>query len=113
MHELSIVMSLVELCEKHAKESEASMIHKVFIKIGTQSGVEPELLRSSFETFKEGTICEKAEFVMEVQDIVVKCRQCGEEYDPKVTDYVCPRCGGTDVEIIAGQEMHLMSLEME
>jgi hydrogenase nickel incorporation protein HypA/HybF len=113
VHEMSIVMSLVELCERHAKAQCASVVHRVFIRIGTQSGVEPDMLHSAFDTFKNGTICEGATCVMEVQDVMVKCRQCGAQFDPKIHDYTCPECHRMDSEVIAGHEMHLMSLEME
>lgn len=113
MHELSIVMSLMDLCEQHAKENDAKTIHKVSVKIGKQSGVEPELLRSSFDTFKEGTICNNAEFDMHLQEVVVKCRDCQVESVVENYNYICGTCNSTNVEAIAGQEMHLMSLEME
>lgn len=113
MHELSIVMSLMELCEQHAKENDVQSVTKVSVKIGKQSGVEPELLRSSFDTFKQGTICDKAEFDLHLQEVVVKCRDCEAESVVENFNYICAECNSTNVEAIAGQEMHLMSLEME
>ena len=39
MHEFSIVNALLEMCEKNAKEHNASKITKVEIKVGKLSGV--------------------------------------------------------------------------
>ncbi len=52
MHEYSIVSSLIEQCEQHAREQHSTKITRVAIKVGVLSGVEPELLKTAFETFK-------------------------------------------------------------
>ena len=57
MHEYSIVQSLLESGEEHAKQNEAKEVTQVIIKVGVLSGVEPDLLQTAFDTFKEKTIC--------------------------------------------------------
>jgi hydrogenase nickel incorporation protein HypA/HybF len=71
MHEFSIVDSLLQLADEHAKKNNAKKVTKLEVKIGVLSGVEPDLLKTAFETFKEGTICENVEFVMKIQPIVI------------------------------------------
>ena len=66
MHEYSIVQSLLESCEQHARQNEAKEVTKVVVKIGVLSGVEPDLLQTAFDTFKEQTICHNAEFVLNI-----------------------------------------------
>ena len=56
MHEYSVVQSLLESCEEHARVNEASKVTKVVVKIGVLSGVEPDLLKTAFDTFKEQTV---------------------------------------------------------
>ena len=75
MHEYSIVQSLLDSCEDNAKANDATKVTKVVVKIGVMSGVEPDLLKMAFDTFKEKTICEEAEFVMNIQPIVIKCKK--------------------------------------
>ncbi|MEA3371493.1 MAG: hydrogenase maturation nickel metallochaperone HypA, partial [Campylobacterota bacterium] len=41
MHEYSIVQSLIDSCEEHLKENNATKVTKVVVKIGVLSGVEP------------------------------------------------------------------------
>ena len=57
MHEYSIVQSLIDTCYENAKANNASKVLKVVVKIGVMSGVEPDLLQTAFDTFKEDTIC--------------------------------------------------------
>lgn len=113
MHEFSIVNALLELCEKNAEANQASKITKVEVKIGKLSGVEPHLLQTAFDTFKEQTVCDGAEFVMHVQDVMIKCHSCQAESVVENYELQCVTCKGNDVTVIDGEEMMLMRLEME
>lgn len=113
MHEYSIVQALLEQCESHADAHNAKKITKVVVKIGQYSGVEPHLLEVAFNTFKEATICEGLEFVMNVQPLVIRCGNCARQSTLDQPHYRCPVCESTDVSVEDGEEMYLMSLEME
>ena len=113
MHEFSIVDSLLHLAEEHATKHNAKKVTKLEIKIGVLSGVEPELLQTAFDTFKEGTICEEAEFIMKIQPVVIKCQNCGFEGELSKDEYLCPQCKNGEIKIIDGEDMYLMSLELE
>jgi hydrogenase nickel incorporation protein HypA/HybF len=113
MHEYSIVDSLLQLAEEHAIKNNAKKVTKLEIKIGVLSGVEPDLLKTAFDTFKEGTMCEDAEFIMKIQPVVVRCEECGSESTLQKDEYLCPKCGSGKLKIIDGEDMYLMSLELE
>ena len=76
MHEFSIVQDLLSMCEKNAAENNATKITRVEVKIGKLSGVEPHLLQTAFDTFKEKTICHDAKFCIHHQSLVVRCTEC-------------------------------------
>jgi len=113
MHEYSVVQSLLEQTEKFAAEHEAQRVTKVIVKIGVMSGVEPHLLQIAFDTFKEKTVCDGAEFVMNVQPVMVECRACGAHSELEAMHYRCPQCESLEVDVVDGEDMFLMSLEME
>ncbi len=113
MHEYSIVQALLEQCENLAKEHNAQKITKVVTKIGKLSGVEPHLLEIAFETFKEKTVCDGAKFVMNLQDLVLYCNDCKRESEQSEVRYQCRHCQSTNVSVVDGEEMYLMTLEME
>lgn len=113
MHEFSVVSALLDLCEKHAKENGASSIQRVEIKVGKLSGIEPHLLATAFDTFKEKTLCEDAELVMHLQDVIVYCSTCKSESPLEKNEFSCPKCQSTEVSVTDGEEMYLMRLEME
>ncbi|DAB33668.1 MAG TPA: hydrogenase maturation nickel metallochaperone HypA [Sulfurospirillum sp. UBA12182] len=112
MHEFSIVNSLLDLCEANARKNNATKITKVEVKIGKLSGIEPHLLETAFNTFKEKTMCDGALFVMNMQDLIVKCQDCNKQFTLKENVFICPTCQG-NLEVIDGEEMYLMRLEME
>ena len=74
MHEFSIVNALLDMCEQNAKDHNMAKVTHVEIKIGKLSGVEPHLLETAFETFKEGTMCDGAKFTMHLQDVILHCQ---------------------------------------
>ena len=113
MHEYSIVQALLEQCESYAAENNTIKITKVVTKIGKFSGVEPHLLKTAFEAFKEKSICEDAEFVMNLQDLKLYCNTCQRESEQSEAYYQCAHCQSTDVSVLDGEDMYLMTLEME
>lgn len=113
MHEYSIVQALLEQCEEHAKANDSTKITKVVTKIGKLSGVEAGLLKTAFETFKEHTVCDGAEFVMHLQDLKLYCNMCQKESEQSEVQYQCLHCQSTDVSVLDGEDMFLMTLEME
>ncbi|WP_417334336.1 hydrogenase maturation nickel metallochaperone HypA [Halarcobacter sp.] len=113
MHEYSIVQSLLESCEEHARQNESENVTKVIVKIGVLSGVEPDLLQTAFDTFKEKTVCENAQFIINHQKVVIACLSCDEESTLEKNEFACPKCNSTQVKVIDGEDMFLMSLEME
>ncbi len=113
MHEYSIVQSLLENCEEHARANDAKKVIKVVVKIGVLSGVEPELLQTAFDTFKEKTICSRAEFIINVQQIEIFCNNCNNNSTLEKHEFACPKCESIDLKVIDGEDMYLMSLEFE
>ncbi len=115
MHEYSIVQSLLDIIEENAAKHGAKTVQKVVVKIGVMSGVEPHLLQIAFDTFKEKTICENASLEMIIQPIVAQCKECGaqNEFEKNQIFFECKECGGVDLEVMDGEDMLLLSLEMQ
>lgn len=113
MHEFSIVQSLLDLIEKYARENGANSVSKVVVSVGVLSGVEPHLLELAFNTFKEGTIADGAELIVEVEKLRVRCIDCGRESEKEELNALCPWCGSVNTEVTGGEDMFLKSMELE
>jgi len=113
MHEYSIVQSLLDQCEENARANDAKKVTKVVVKIGVMSGVEPDLLQNAFDTFKEGTMCENCEYIQLIQPIIISCHKCKKESKLKKNEYCCPHCQSVELDVIDGEDLMLMQLELE
>lgn len=113
MHEYSIVMSLMEQCEALALQHQAKGIEQVELKIGILSGVEPALLAQAFETFKLETVCHKADLIMNIQPLVLQCRDCDKQSQVEERTIICPVCKGNNTLVTDGEDMMLMQLVLD
>lgn len=113
MHEYSIVSALIDQCERHARENQTNRVTRVAIKVGQLSGVEPALLETAFETFKQEGVCRDAVLEMQIQPLVIRCRECGHESVMETRQVICPHCNSRDTDVIDGEELLLMQLELE
>src|SRR5665648_168023 len=100
MHEYSIVQALLEQCQTHANANDASKITQVTVKIGIQSGVEPHLFEAAFDTFKEKTICEEANLIIDHQPLLIYCNNCNQEYTLQKPEYICPKCQNLYIKVV-------------
>jgi len=113
MHELSVAQCVVdEACKAAAKEG-AARVTKLWLRIGALAGIVEEALRFCFDVAAEGTACQGAALEIERVDLSVMCENCRQ---PRTLAerflFVCPECGSPTPEILAGQELELVSLEI-
>lgn len=113
MHELAICQSLMEQVESIANERDAKCVTSITIGIGPLSGVEFQLLKNAYPIASAGTVAEDAELIIEHLPIRVRCNQCGTESDALPNKLTCKQCGDWRTTLISGDEMMLMSLELE
>ena len=111
MHEYSLMTALMERVEDAAAAHRALAVHRVRVRIGELSGVEPELLASAFEIVRAGTVCEHA--ALDIERVAARwgcpgCRRplgAGERLQ-------CPACGAP-AALEAGDEIMLGQIELE
>jgi len=113
MHELAICQSLLEQVENIAEERAAKSVTSITIGMGPLSGVEVQLLKNAYPIASAGTVAQDAELVIEHLPIKVKCSQCGSESDALPNKLTCKQCGDWRTTLISGDEMMLMSMELE
>jgi hydrogenase nickel incorporation protein HypA/HybF len=112
MHEYSIVQSLLDICEQNASQHPEAKVEKITVAIGALSGVEPQLLQTAYDTFKEGTCCDKAMMTIEHVPIEIECKGCDTTYKPEALMMICPSCGSDQTTLIHGKELDLMRMEL-
>jgi hydrogenase nickel insertion protein HypA len=111
MHEYSLIQSLVERVEAEARARSATAVHRLNVRIGEQSGVDIELFRTAYLTFRERTICEGAELEIDVIPTQWACGTCGGRIESG-QPLRCPACL-QPARLIGGDEIMLDRIEME
>jgi hydrogenase nickel incorporation protein HypA/HybF len=112
VHEYSLVEALVARVEAEARRRGAVAVHGLAVRVGELSGVDPELLRTAYETFRAGTICERAPLALSHVAASWSCPSCGK---PIARGAVlrCPACGEPARLDDGGDALTLDRIEME
>ena len=113
MHELAICQALMNQVESIAAERNARSVISIVVGMGPLSGVEAQLLKHAYPVASAGTVAEGAELVIEDLPVRIKCSQCGEESEARPNKLVCNSCGDWRTKVISGDELLLMSVELE
>jgi hydrogenase nickel incorporation protein HypA/HybF len=113
MHELSIAMSIIEIAEENARRENATMVKKIELDIGTQSGVVLEALEFAMESAVRNTMLEKAKVVYNAISARAECNKCGHIFYTEDLFSPCPECGNPFSQIIQGRELKVKSLIVE
>jgi hydrogenase nickel incorporation protein HypA/HybF len=111
MHEYSIVQALMTQVEMQAAKVEATRVARIQLKIGELSGVEVDLLRTAFETFRDRSICAEAELDIEITPARWDCPNCQELFEAGAR-LQCSECG-QPASLTSGDEIVLQRIEME
>ncbi|HEX9208287.1 MAG TPA: hydrogenase maturation nickel metallochaperone HypA [Steroidobacteraceae bacterium] len=113
MHELSVCQALIGQVERVARQSDARRVVNIHVSVGPLSGVEPKLLEHAYPLAAAGTIAEGAELLIETVPVVVRCRTCRAETEAAPNRLVCGSCRDWQVDVIAGEDMMLLRVEVE
>lgn len=111
MHEYSVGQALMDRIEAEAAAHGATAVHRIRLRIGDLSGVEPDLLASAFSILKERTVCEHA--TLDIERVAARwvCPACAAEILPGAI-LRCLACGAA-ARLSGGDEIVLAQLEME
>jgi hydrogenase nickel incorporation protein HypA/HybF len=109
VHELSLATGIVETVVRHA---DGRPVTAVDMRIGTLRQVVPESLDFYFGICSKDTVCEGATMNQEIIQARVRCRSCERDWELSEPDFRCPTCAGANVEVIAGTEFEVDSIEV-
>ena len=113
MHELAICHSLMDQVVSIAEERNSSRVVSIIVGIGALSGVESQLLKNAYPFASAGSVAEKAELIIESLPIRVRCDVCGSESEVLPNKLICKQCGDWHTTLVSGDELLLMSVELE
>ena len=110
MHELSLSGAIVNTVVKHAAGRKVSVVS---LRVGRLRQVVPDTLDFYFGFVAQGTVCEGAKLEQELVPARVRCSPCEREWELDMPILRCEVCGGTQVEVLSGEEFEVESIEVE
>lgn len=113
MHELSLVMNILEIADEQMKLHHARKLEKIELEIGTLAGVEMDAFIFAWEAAVVNTDMENTERIIHEIPGKAKCLQCNVEYQMDRLFSPCPTCGEYLNELLQGKELRIKSLVVD
>jgi hydrogenase nickel incorporation protein HypA/HybF len=108
MHEMALTQSLVEAVCEHAA---GRRVHSVKLEVGALCAVVPDAMTFCFELATEGTVADGARLDVDIRPGTARCRSCDSLFELTDPILLCP-CGSADVEVLAGRDLKILSMEV-
>ena len=96
-----------------AQDAHALRVTDITLSVGEMTEAIEDALQFAFEALSEGTICEGATLHVNMIAPRSQCLECGAEYTHDRFHMLCPECGSFAVQLVAGREMKIDSIEVD
>ena len=111
MHELGIVIHVIDQVETIAAESNAEKVVSVTVDVGEVSAVVPDYFRDCFEWSKKKTkYMRDAELNLIVLQALSYCTKCEKTYLTTKHAKICPHCGSGETYLVSGNELNIKDI---
>ena len=113
MHEVSLIESVVAIVIDERRRQKFTRVRTIRLQVGALGHAEPDALQFCFDTVTCGTIAEGATLIIEMPEGKGSCSACRLVVAVEDRFSVCPICGNFDVQMVAGDELRGMEMEVE
>ncbi|CAN2042074.1 Hydrogenase maturation factor HypA [Candidatus Magnetomoraceae bacterium gMMP-15] len=113
MHEMSIALQVLDIAISSIPNSmKDSQVEAVNLKVGKLTAIVPESLKFCFDIIAKDTPLNGAELRIKEMPLIVKCLDCNLKSELKTPIFSCKNCNSSNIEIISGQELDIISIEL-
>lgn len=113
MHELSIAMSIVEICTDELEKSGASSLTGVELEIGSLAGIQTEALEFSWDVATKDSVADGAVLSIDNVPAEARCLHCNKEFGIENFHDPCPYCNNFGLDVLKGKELRIKALTVE
>jgi hydrogenase nickel incorporation protein HypA/HybF len=110
MHELSIVMSIIDIATKQLQGIDATEIEEIELEIGTLSGIEEKSFDFAWNQAVRNTPLQNSIRVVNKIEAVATCIDCMIDFSVENLYDACPVCGEHFLNINKGKELKVKSI---
>lgn len=112
MHEFSLAQKLFDQALRVQNSNPGTRLQRIEFELGSLSGVEPMQLLSSLEVIMTEACQPGVEVVMHQVALLARCKTCGREAEVVDFQFLCSRCGSHDLDILQGDCLKLISVDL-
>lgn len=116
MHEMALMGDIVQTVWDDAQKREFNKVSEIELTVGVLSQAMPEALEMAFTVYKEQyaqIFTKEARLVIELEEAIAKCSDCGNEYVPDRKITFCPECGMVTGHLVQGETFKIKTYEGE
>lgn len=104
MHELGVLLEVVDQVSNVAKENDVTEVEKLVIEVGELCSMIPKYMYDLYPMAIMDSVLEGSELEIEVIPGVGKCSKCSTEYNLLENEGYCPQCKAMSFNVISGEE---------
>lgn len=108
-----MTQSVLQIVLRHAEKAGAKRVTQIDLTIGDFSSIVDDSVQFYFDILSQDTIAESAQLVFHRVPGALRCWDCQATFAPDGRNYVCPVCGSLRVQVVAGREFRVDSIEVE
>ena len=113
MHEMSIVEALLDSVRQQLRAYPDGQVRVVCIRVGQLRQVEPQMLEFCYTAAVRDTPLEGSRLEIQQVEATARCAVCSLEFAVEENWFECPRCRASGAQLLTGEELDLMSMELE
>ena len=111
MHELGIVLHVIDQVEELAKENNVSKVTRLTLEVGEVSSIVPSYFSDCFEWAKKKTeYMQDTELEMIILEGGSYCKDCKKTYKTTKNAKKCPHCGSDNTYLVTGNELRIKDI---
>ena len=113
MHEMSIVEGLLDAVNKELRAYPGARTVAVRVRVGALRLVVPEVMETCYRAATLDTPLAGSRLELEQVAATARCPQCRHEFAVEEQWFECPKCHAAGGELLTGQELDLVNIELE
>lgn len=110
MHELGVVIKVVETVEGFAIRNNLTKIDTVVLQIGELSSMIPRYIAACYPAAVDGTILQETKLKIEILPGNALCKRCGKVFNFLEYKGKCQSCGDKELELLGGKEFMIKEI---
>lgn len=114
MHEMTIVVHVVQTLEDVIEQQHLTRIGKVTLDVGEVSGIIPSFFIECWDLYKTNfPVLKDAKIVLNRIPAITYCSNCGRTYNTKEHGKTCPYCKSNETYLFSGSDCIIKEIEAE